>query len=176
VAGVQEMKNPTMEVCSNMAVDYLAKGLLPEDSIKSYTDIRDFVAIRNVKGGGIQHLKYIMVNDWMEVAPKEWKRPCWSSMKSSVKRKSRPPAEQIGIGGTPFGRVARWYMTTESLPPITYMNNEIKGVDNGNKVPKTEGGKVCMTLPTKLPKDLDYNWYINETYEILKDLGVDISK
>ena len=31
-------------------------------------------------------------------------------------------------------------MTTERLPPITY-------VEIGNKVPKTEGAKLCMTLP-----------------------------
>lgn len=56
-------------------------------------------------------------------------------------------------------------MTTERLPPITY-------VESGNKVPKTEGAKLCMTLPKGLPKDLDRQWYIDEAYRILADLGI----
>lgn len=175
IAGVQEMKNPTMEVCSNMAVDYLTSGILPEEAIKKYTDIRDFVSIRNVKGGCIQHTKYIEVDDWVNTAPGEWRRPCWSAMKASEKRKSRPKPIQVGVGGTPLGRVARWYMTKDILPPITSMSNEIEGLSNGSQVAKTEGSRACMTLPKKLPKDLNYQWYINETYSILNDLGVEIS-
>ncbi len=58
-------------------------------------------------------------------------------------------------------------MTTENLPPITY-------VSNGNQVPKTEGAKLCMRLPAKLPADLNRQWYIDEAYRILADLGVAI--
>lgn len=161
------MKNPTMEVCTLMAVDYLRDGTKPEVSIKKYKDITDFVAIRNVKGGGIQFDGYKLVDDWVEVAKGEWRRPSWPGMKASVRRVSRPKAVEVGVGGTPFGRVARWYMTTEKLPPLTYLSS-------GNMVPKTEGARVCMTLPDKLPKDLDYAWYIKETYEILRDLGVQL--
>ena len=32
-----------------------------------------------------------------------------------------------------------------------------------------------MVIPPTLPKDIDYAWYVNETYDILRDLGVDIS-
>ena len=32
-----------------------------------------------------------------------------------------------------------------------------------------------MKLPQEIPKDIDYTWYVNETYDILRDLGVDIS-
>jgi hypothetical protein len=162
------MKNPTMEVCSMAAAAYLRDDIKPEDFIKKCKDMRDFVAIRNVKGGGIQFDKYKKVDDWKEVEPGKWRRPCWGAVKSSVKRKSRPPPVDVGVGGVPFGRVARWYMTKDKLPPLTY-------VGSGNQVPKTEGARVCMTLPDKLPKDLDLNWYINETYQILSALGLAIS-
>ena len=161
-------KNPTMEVCSLMAIDYLLTGVVPEVAIRKYKDIRDFVAIRNVQGGGIQYDKYIMVDDWFEVEPGVWRRPTWPSMKASNRRKSRPAPVECGTGGTPFGRVARWYMTTQNLPPLSYLSS-------GNKVAKTEGAKVCMTLPDKLPADLDKTWYVNETYSILESLGVKIS-
>ena len=161
------MKNPTMEVCSMMAIDYLREGIMPEYSIGRYTDMKDFVAIRNVKGGGIQFDSYKKVDDWFEAEPGVWRRPDWPTMKASIRRKSRPPAADVGVGGKNVGRVCRWYMTTQNLPPITY-------ITSGNLVPKTEGARVCMTLPDKLPKDLNKQWYIKETYEILAALGVQL--
>ena len=158
-AGVHEMKNPTMEVCSNMAADYLMNNNF---DIKKYTDIKDFVAVRNVKGGGVQHLRTELRDDWMETSDRVWK-----AGGKTIKRKSRPKPYEIGVDGVPFGRVARWYMSTKQQPPITY-------VGSGNKVPKTEGAQLCMTLPDKLPDDLDYDWYINETISMLKDMGVEI--
>lgn len=153
------MKNPSMEVCTQLAIDYLKTG---EMDIERYTDIRDFVAVRNVKGGGVQHLKTKLVDDWEETAA-GWVYPGQTT--KPVVRKSRPKPRSIGVGGKPFGRVARWYMTTECLPPITYASS-------GNTVPKTEGAKLCMDLPNKLPRDLDKNWYINEAISILDSCGV----
>ena len=173
IAGVQEMKNPTMEVCSNAAAAYLETGVKPEDFIKKAKDIRDFVAVRNVRGGGVQHTHYIEVDDWEEIRPGEWIHPHMSTQ--PVKRKSRPKQRIVGIGGKPFGRVARWYMTTETLPAITSMIDEVAGVRNGGQVAKTEGGKLLMTLTGSMPKDLDRKWYIDETYRILNDLGLKIA-
>lgn len=164
-------KNPTMEVCSKAARQFLIDGTKPEVFIKKQKDVRDFVAVRGVTGGGVQHLKTRMVDDWYQIDDGQWARPEWPNDKAPVKRKSRPPAVEEGYGGTPFGRVARWYMTTEQLPPITY-------VGSGNKVPKTEGAKLLMTLPerNKLPPDLDLQWYVRETYEMLSDMGVSFAR
>ena len=178
VAGVQEMKNPTMEVCSNMAVDYLVEGIHPSEAIKRYKKIEDFVATRGVSGGGVQHERTVLVDDWTEVDYGQWMREVWlrdqTCNRAPVKRKSRPHPVEIGIGGTSFGRVARWYMTTEKKQPITSMTGEVPGVSNGSQVAKTEGAQLCMTLPKGLPKDLDKQWYINETLSILSDLGVSL--
>lgn len=73
-------------------------------------------------------------------------------------------AEQEGVS---LGRVVRWYMTTEKMGAIRYSSN-------GNLVPKTEGAKACMILPEGFPDDLDYTWYIEETYSMLNDMGVEI--
>lgn len=155
-------KNPTMEVCSKMVQDYLLNGIPPEVSIKRYKDIRDYISVREVKGGGIQHKYWETRNDWEEVEERVW---ISTSTGKKEKRKSTPKPFEVGVGGKPFGRVARWYMTTEKLPPITY-------VESGNMVPKTEGAKLCMELPKKLPDDLNKQWYIKEAYDILNVIGV----
>lgn len=164
-AGVIEMKNPTMEVCSKAAIAYLKDGVLPETTVLSATDIRDFVTIRSIKtkGGGVQHTHTKLVDDWVQLERGKWIR----ENGKIVKRVSRPPPVEVGYGGIPFGRVARWYMTTEHLPAITQ-------VSNGNQVAKTEGARLCMTLPEQLPEDLDKNWYITETYKMLEDMGVKV--
>lgn len=163
-------KNPTNSVCSNMAVDYLTSGTHPSVSIEKYTDIRDFVAIRVVKGGGVVYDRMEEVDDWVQVADREWCRQEWidtGSTRASVKRVSRPKPVEIGIGGTRFGRIARWYMSTDAGLPINYLGS-------GNKVPKTDGAKLCMNLPSSLPADIDKQWYINETISMLSDMGVTI--
>ena len=119
--GVLEMKNPTFQVCSDAAAQYLLDGTAPEKFIAKQRRIQRFLSVRTVNGGGEQN-------------------------------------------GQPFGRLARWYMTTDQLPPLRYLSN-------GNKVPKSEGGKLCLELPTKLPPDLDKHWYVKETYQILHDIG-----
>jgi hypothetical protein len=180
------MKNPTMEVCTELAIDYLKEGVI---DISRYTDMRDFVAIRNVKGGGIQHQRTMLVDDWELIGTdyqgkNRWFAKGWrdegfepasvdagpgsgwdKNWKAPIVRKSRPPPREVGLGGVPFGRVARWYMTTERLPAITY-------VSSGNNVPKTEGAKLCMVLPAKLPRDLNKQWYIDEAISILDSCGV----
>lgn len=164
------MKNPTANVCSSLVVEYLKSGTHPRDAIKNYTEVTDFVSIRGVKGGGIQPETEVEVDDWVLVKDlgtkdNEWVRPSWPDDRAPVKRKSRPAPVSEFRGGTPFGRIARWYMTTETLPPIVYCGS-------GNKVPKTEGAKVCMNLPDTLPPDLDYDWYVNEALSMLADMGV----
>lgn len=170
-------KNPTMNTCSELACDYLKYGTMPRDGIKNYTDPKDYVEIRNVKGGAVQYDGFEEVDDWVcvkDVGTKdnEWARQAWLDKVSSdqagvrvVKRKSRPAPVKVGNGGCNVGRVVRWYMSTTSSSPICYATS-------GNKVPGTDGARLCMTLPDTLPDDIDYEWYITEAERILSDVGV----
>lgn len=162
-SGVHEMKNPTMQVCSDAVAAWLECEYPISVYIEECPDFRKFVEIRNVKGGGVQHERFEMVDDWEEIAPRQWAYPGQTT--KPVKRKSRPPPRQVGVGGVPFGRVARWYMTTKQMPPLSY-------VASGNKVPGTDGARVCLTLKDSIPKDIDYEWYITEAQRILRDVGV----
>lgn len=157
------MKNPTAPVCADAACAYLAQGIEPEEYIPSRLKdhLEDFFSIRLVRGGGVQHTKEELVNDWTLVEPSVWQ----NSDGKKVKRKSPPPPRLKISGGEPFGRVARWYMTTEKLPPVTY-------VSSGNTVPNTQGARIAMDMPTEPPEDLNLEWYIQETWRILSDIGV----
>lgn len=157
-------KNPTAPVCSQAAAEYLKNGTRPEKFIAKQKKLEPFLAIRNVKGGGIQHTKFVEVDDWEYVDHKLWL--CNTTGKQE-KRVSKPKPVIVGQGGKPFGRVARWYMSTKVQPPLTYCSN-------GNQVPKTTGAQLCMTLPSTMPLDLDRKWYVQETYEMLNAMGVTI--
>ena len=69
--------------------------------------------------------------------------------------------------GQYLGRAIRWYMSENEK------DNEIVYAASGNRVPKTNGAKPIMDLPKIIPNDLDYQWYIDETYAMLKQIGWD---
>ena len=69
--------------------------------------------------------------------------------------------------GEGIGKAIRWYYGKYELDIIRYKTN-------GNKVPLSGGAVPLMRLPDQgLPDDLDYEWYIKESYEILKRIGVE---
>lgn len=55
----QLMKNPNMEVCMLAVIELITKGTPLEQTIRACADIRDFVTIVNVKGGGTWRGEYL---------------------------------------------------------------------------------------------------------------------
>jgi hypothetical protein len=119
-------KNPTADITTAAAIAYLTNGVPVDKTIRGCTDIRQFVSIRNVKGGAVDQ------------------------------------------EGNHLGRVARWYYSTE-------VDGAIRYALNGKMVAATEGARPLMTLPDFLPKDIDYNTYVQMALRTLADLGVRIT-
>jgi hypothetical protein len=71
--------------------------------------------------------------------------------------------------GDYLGRVARYYWSTDGEPILYAKPNE-----NGThkKVSNTDGARPLMELPDELPDDIDYAHYIEEGYELARDLAV----
>lgn len=69
--------------------------------------------------------------------------------------------------GKPIGKNVRYYYADDNPGPLTYLNN-------GNRVPSSEGAEPCMVLPDELPGNIDYERYEREAYAILDDMGVDV--
>jgi hypothetical protein len=68
-------------------------------------------------------------------------------------------------GDKVLGKVVRWYMSNDpTLTPLRY-------IKNGNKVPKTDGARACMDLPSGKPADIDRRWYWAECVIIACSVG-----
>jgi len=67
-----------------------------------------------------------------------------------------------------IGKVARWYYTKEDGAPLYRATPNAKGTHG--KVPMTDNAKPMMDLTKKIPKDLDYNWYVQYAKRMLGDV------
>lgn len=113
--------NPTCIICKDAMLRYLVDGTSIERTITESRDIRRFISIKNVTGGG----------------------------------------EKDGVY---LGKVVRWYYAKNE-------NGFIRYVKNGHKVGETDGARPLMDLPDEFPQDVDYQWYINKTIDLLKNCG-----
>lgn len=55
----QMMTSPSMNVCADAVVEWLTKGVPVEETIRARDDIRDFVTVVTVQGGGTWRGKYL---------------------------------------------------------------------------------------------------------------------
>lgn len=119
--------NPDAHICVKAAKEYICNNIPLEKTIRSSTDINDFITLRKVTGGAAYENEEI-------------------------------------------GKAIRWYHSINSLECIFYSDKAPK-TTRGHKVPKTEGTVPLMRI-TGMPDDIDYDWYIKEAAEILKDIGI----
>lgn len=124
-------KNAVNSICITAVEKYLTHSVPIAETIKECDDIRDFITIRKVKGGGVK---------------------VWSESNIDF-----------------LGKAIRWYYSTEVEGDIVYSQS-------GKKVPKSDTAKPVMQLPDTFPKDVNYEWYINESYDMLKSLGVKVNE
>lgn len=186
--------NYTGEICTDAVIAYLTARTSIEQTVYACTDIRKFVHIRNVKGGGVKFWgeqidaatrqddvrAQLAAAGWIETAPKSKAFHHIDSSGAWLEHGSAPlpmkDAHKLAVqqlrAANPvrqeyLGKVVRWYYGKGATGAIRYKTN-------GNLVAKTEGAVPCMDLPTTLPGDVDYDWYVREAKSMLTDLGVPI--
>lgn len=79
----------------------------------------------------------------------------------TVRKVNNGGAEKDGVY---IGGAIRWYHSTATNTPITY-------VSNGNMVPETTNSMPCMELPDSFPEDVDIPWYIAKAQDIIHTPG-----
>lgn len=151
------MKNPQMTICSDAVLGFLLRGIPIEDTIRSCKDVREFITVVNATGGAT----------W---GPGE---PIYKTVER-LDAKGRTVRTQalVGYEGEEYlGKVVRYYWSTSGNPIIKVAGHKVTG--NRPKVSKTDGCRPIMTLPDDytVPRDLNYDAYINEAYTILADIG-----
>lgn len=71
----------------------------------------------------------------------------------------------VGSDGTYLGKQIRWYYARETPGEIIYAKS-------GNKVARSDGAQPLMRLPEGIPVNLDVEWYIQEAYGLMRDIGM----
>jgi hypothetical protein len=174
-------KNPTNQICVDAVKEYIINGTPLEKTIRRCDDIRKFVTVRAVQGGG-EWVKDTIIADtvgqkravltslgWTEESKGYWRNTSDTSgedwqqesapLDIAIKMiRERIPREYLG-------KAVRWYYGAGQTGHIAYAGN-------GNLVAKSEGAKPCMDLPDVLPPDINYKWYADEALSMLADLGI----
>jgi len=173
--------NPTGEICVDAVVAYLLHRTPIAETIQACADVRKFVYVRNVKGGGVKYYGHdiqaattkggmraqLAEAGFVEIGKELFTRPGCSTvqMKDAHRVAVQDLRDRNPINKEYLGKVVRWYYAREQIGAIHYQTN-------GNLVPRTEGARPLMELPDALPIDVDYEWYEREAKSLLTDLGV----
>lgn len=176
-AGLVEKKNPDVEICSDAVAAFLSKGTPIEATIFGCSDIRKFVALQQVSGGGVKMWgdgprKTDKVRDmvprleacgWRKAKGGKWAQH-YGGVERVMSAQEAYAATFVPQRPEYLGKVVRWYYGTNSPGPIMYAarNATVGG---------SWGATPCMTLPDSLPPDIDYMWYVNKARGILEDIA-----
>ena len=75
--------------------------------------------------------------------------------------------------GELIGKSIRYYHASDSLESFFY-SDSASPTTAGHLVPCTLGTVPCMTLPDKLPDNVDYEYYVQSAYDALTELGINV--
>lgn len=164
--------NPTGQVCIDAVVAYLKSGVPIEYTIMGCGDVRQFLHVRAVKGGGSwcpngkldpgTKVTQKFMRAAMEAATGDEK---WRTADKGVLVEAYDVlAAANALESQYLGKVVRWYYARATKGCIV--------TPAGGQVAKAEGCKPLMTLPDALPADIDYAKYIADARAILAEIGV----
>ncbi len=178
-SGITNNKHPAKEICNDAVIAYLKNGTPIEQTINNCNDIRKFLVIRQVKGGG----EFARLGDVPPHATKEdlvksigmiaignrWNWPntidapftLGAAYNVAVQWYREKDAKKQYLG-----KAVRWYYTADPANYICY-------TANGNRVAGSEGAFPLMTLVDSMPGNVDRTHYIEDAYKMLETVGVD---
>lgn len=144
--------------------EYLANGVPMEDTLYNCEDVARFTISRNVTGGCVFYEGKALPNT------PEYNNYISNQLKSNkaLEKRNDNHHKELILKSTEtryLGKVVRFYYADGGSTIFK---------TNGNKVSKSDGSKPMMDLTESIPKDLDYDKYIELCYEHLSDLGVKV--
>jgi hypothetical protein len=166
-------KNPTNIICVDAVKAYILDGVPVETTIRQCNDIRKFITVRAVKGGGEWVANTIVAETvgakraaltaagWSFIKDVGWHGP---NHEFALTHDVAIKIVRDAIPRQYLGKAVRWYYGRGQRGHIAYATN-------GNLVARSEGARPVMELPDVLPCDIDYDWYVAETQSLLKDIN-----
>lgn len=154
--------NPTGQVCVDAVVAYLAHGTPLRDTVYACQDVRQFVYVRQVKGGG----SYLP----SAVPPRSTTLTAMRALgavggTNDELRAAYATLRDAALAQAVYlGKAVRWYYATGSPGCII--------TPAGGLVARTEGCSPLMELPDTVPDNIDREWYVREAQSLLVDMGV----
>lgn len=173
-------KNPTNTICVEAVEALLTKGVPITTTIRQCRDITKFVSVRSVKGGAVKvweripppahtsQEELLRMAGFVPFSSGSWVRgeDKLGRTAMATDRAYKVAWDELSKPGlTEFlGKSIRWYYAQGVAGEIVYATN-------GNKVPRSEGAKPLMDLPSEFPTDVDFEWYEEEARKILEVIG-----
>lgn len=169
-------KNPQNQICIEAVTELLVNGTPIEKTINGCRDITKFVNVRKVKDGAVvttkpelrtrtpsEKIEFVTAQGYAQHGSK-WYMPALEH-----EAEARPLEQVYSDLLKPevvdyLGVAIRWYYAKDRE------DFELVYAKNGNRVPRSEGCKPCMDLPEEFPEDMNFDWYINETNKVLKQI------
>lgn len=166
--------NPTGQISVDAAIAWLRDGTDISATVRSCTDIRQFIHVRAVKGGGSyspggllekKPTGIVLLSMFPDPAGRTW-RQLSADEKQAVMSRYQQAMDALAAQHQYLGKVVRWYYGANSRGCIV--------TPTGGLVARTEGCVPLMELPDALPSDVDYGWYIDEAKNMLRSMGVTV--
>lgn len=167
-------KNPANQICLDAMKAYIISGTPLETTIRGCSDIRKFVTVRKVQGGGswvketvdvkgvVAQRTVLQAAGWTSTNGKDWLDPVVGVGSMTLAQAFK--AHRDSLPREVIGKTVRWYYGAGQRGHIC--------TPKGGMVAKSQGAKPCMELPTVLPPDIAYDWYVAEAQSMLRDLGI----
>lgn len=189
--GVDNNGTPAYDIATHAAVQYLVKGTPVSMTIRDCTDIRQFVAVRKVKGGGTYCYTPQNAAATQEAMGQILRASGWQQAQGRTKTGKpkkgtfwTPPSTRDTLGEASLttdvaygqhmlktsqrkflGKVVRWYLSKNSTDCI-------RDGGSGNKVAGTDGAFPVMQYAPGLPTDIDYDAYEAFAKKLIERVGL----
>lgn len=153
--------NPTGQIVVTAVIEYLKHGTPLANTIKACTDVRQFVHVRAVKGGGLYAPQDVLPKS---ATLKYMREVCGDiADKTQLLQSYAFAQEQNRMTWRYLGKIVRWYYAADCAGAIV--------TQAGNHVATASGCKPLMELPDVLPVDIDYSRYVADAEATLKEIG-----
>ena len=183
-------KNPQNTICVKAVKALIEHGTPIEQTIRSSRDIREFVTVRTVRGGGCQIVQtryddaltpgqkrdVLLAAGALQVVPGPLTKAKFDWVPEGCGYDIET-AYRIHCGEDRIkylGKVVRFYIGKSSEGAIYYKEKNKTG--GRNKVPGSDGAVPVMDLPSEFPSDVDYDFYIREANDMLAQIGASEEK